>query len=214
MKVGILGSGDVGRALGTGFVSSGHEVRIGTRHPEEPKLVEWRNSAGPKASIGTFSDAASFGELDVVATLGSATLDALRLAGPEHFKGKVVIDATNPLEMSPNAPPQLFVGQTDSMGERVQKALPGARVVKAFNIVGNAHFYRPNFPGGPPDMLIAGDDPAAKKTVEGILKQFGWSVIDIGGIDGARALEPICLAWVRSAMGLGTWDIAFKVLRK
>lgn len=214
MRIGILGSGDVGRALGTGFGTTGHDVKIGTRHPTEPKLLEWQRTAGARASLGSFSEAAAFGELVVVATLGTATVEALQIAGKDHFRGKVVIDTTNPLTFSSDGPPTLFVGRTDSLGEQVQRALPDAHVVKAFNTVGNAHFFRPKFPGGPPDMLIAGNDAGAKRTVTGILTEFGWGVVDIGGIDGARALEPICLAWVRSAMALGSWDLAFKLLRK
>ncbi len=214
MKVGILGSGDVGRALGTGFVETGHEVMIGTRHPSEPALTDWKRTAGARALIGSFAEAAAFGELIVVAAQGSATLDVLGMAGAERFRGKVVIDATNPLSFSAQGAPSLFVGQTDSLGEQVQRALPGARVVKAFNTVGNEHFFRPSFPGGPPEMLIAGDDAAAKRTVSEVLREFGWSPVDIGGIEGARVLEPLCVAWVRCARALGTRDIAFKLLRK
>jgi 8-hydroxy-5-deazaflavin:NADPH oxidoreductase len=214
MKVGILGSGDVGRSLGRGFAAIGHDVRIGTRNPSAEALQEWTKAVEGRGSVGAFADAAEYGELVVVATLGTATLEVLGSVPAASFRGKVVIDTTNPLTFAPNSPPTLFVGHTDSLGEQVQRALPDARVVKAFNTVGNAHFFRPSFPGGPPDMLIAGNDPGAKRTVEGILTSFGWSTVDLGGIDGARALEPICLAWVRSAMALQTWDIAFKLLRK
>jgi 8-hydroxy-5-deazaflavin:NADPH oxidoreductase len=132
-----------------------------------------------------------------------------------HFDGKVVIDATNPIAPGDDGVPRLVHPGGRSNGEVNQALLPKARVVKAFNIVGNAHMFHPTFPGGPPDMYICGNDAAAKKTVEGLLEEFGWpSVIDIGGIDGARELESLCILWVKSALRLGSWDIAFKLLRK
>ena len=126
----------------------------------------------------------------------------------------MVIDATNPLDFSGGMPPKLFVGHTDSLGERVQRWLPGAKVVKAFNTVGNAFFVHPDLPGGPPDMFIAGNDADAKQTVTGILKDFGWPTIDVGGIEGARLLEPLCILWVGYGIRTGTWNHAFKLLRK
>ena len=132
-----------------------------------------------------------------------------------HFDGKIVIDATNPLAFSAQGAPSLAIGLTTSAGEENQKAVPKARVVKAFNIVGNPHMFRPTFPNGPPDMYICGNDATAKKQVEKILHDFGWpSVIDIGGIEGSRELESLCVLWVKSAVGLGNFNIAFKLLRK
>jgi 8-hydroxy-5-deazaflavin:NADPH oxidoreductase len=214
MKIGILGTGDVGQRLGTGFLSIGHQVMMGSRDPKNEKLTAWVAANGKNASGGTFSDAAKFGNVIVIATLWSGTENAIRLAGPENFKDKVVIDATNPLVFSDNAPPQLALGWNNSAGEQVQRWLPGAKVVKCFNIVGNAYMINPNFPGGPPDMFIAGNDDAAKKTVTQFLEQFGWSVIDIGGIEGARLLEPMCILWLTYGLRTGTWNHAFKLLRK
>jgi 8-hydroxy-5-deazaflavin:NADPH oxidoreductase len=215
MKVGILGSGDVARSLGNGFTTLGHEVKLGTRHPDQPKLGAWVTASKGKGSVGSFSDAAAFGEVVVVATLGVATADAVRAAGLHRFDGKVVIDATNPLVLKENAPPSLALGHTTSAGEELQKLLPRARVVKAFNTIGNASFFRPTFPGGPPDMFLCGNDAAAKQTVTGILHDFGWpSVVDTGGIEGARELESLCVLWVKTALSLGTFNIGFKVLRK
>jgi predicted dinucleotide-binding enzyme len=214
MKIGVLGTGEAGKRLGSGFISIGHEVKLGSRDPNNEKVESWIAANGKAATGGTFEEAAQFGEVVVIATLGAATENALKLAGPKNFDGKVVIDATNPLAFRDNGPPGLWVGNTDSLGEQVQRWLPGARVVKAFNTVGNAHFIHPEFEYGPPDMFICGNDESAKKTVTGILKQFGWSVIDIGGIEGARVLEPLCILWVVSAMHTGTWDQAFKLLRK
>jgi len=215
MRVGILGSGDVARTLGNGFGTLGHELKIGTRHPEQPKVQEWLKGSPGKRMVGSFADAAEFGEVVVVATLGMATAEAVRAAGPARFRGKVVIDTTNPLVFHENAPPSLAIGTTTSAGEELQKLLPEARVVKAFNIIGNAHFFRPSFPGGPPDMYICGNDAAAKTTVTEILHSFGWpSVIDLGGIEGSRELESLCVLWVKTALRFGSWDLAFKVLRK
>ena len=210
MKVGILGSGDVGRALARGFIGLGHTVKIGTREPQ--KLREWLTSAGERASAGTFNEAARYGDVIVLATLGTGTEHALQIAGPENFAGKVVIDATNPLDFSGGMPPKLFVGHTDSLGERVQRWLPGARVVKAFNTAGNALMVNPKFPEGRPDMFLCGNDEDAKKLVSQICEHFGWGVIDIGGIEGSRHLEPMCLVWVLHGARTNSWSHAFKML--
>ena len=210
IKVGILGSGNVGKTLGAGFLILGHEVMIGSREPE--KLQPWVNAAGPGASAGTFEQAARFGALIILATLGTGTENAIHLAGASNFIAKVVIDTTNPLDFSKGAP-QLSVGHTDSLGERVQRALPGAWVVKAFNTVGSPLMINPQLPGGPPDMFICGDDDRAKNKVSEVCKDFGWDVIDIGGIQGSRHLEPMCMVWVLYGMRAKTWTHAFKMLR-
>jgi predicted dinucleotide-binding enzyme len=212
MNVGILGTGDVGKALGRGFVTLGHAVKMGAR--DGRKAVGWAKEAGALASAGTFADAASFGELVVLATLGVANESALTLAGPEKLRGKVVIDATNPLDFGGGMPPTLAVSGNDSAGERVQRLLPDAYVVKAFNTVGNSFMFRPEFPGGPPDMFIAGNDAEAKKKVTAILKDFGWGVVDVGGIESSRYLEAMCMVWVLSAIRTSNWNQAFKMLRK
>jgi len=152
--------------------------------------------------------------LIVLATQGVPNDAALRSAGAEKFRGKVVIDATNPLDSSKGFPPGLAVAGTDSGGEQVQRLLPGTEVVKAFNTVGSAHMFRPTFPGGPPDMFICGNSDGAKKKVAGILEQFGWGVIDLGGIQASRYLEPMCMAWVLYGARTNTWNHAFKLLRK
>ncbi|HEY6377730.1 MAG TPA: NAD(P)-binding domain-containing protein [Candidatus Dormibacteraeota bacterium] len=214
MRVGILGSGDVGRALGNGFLALGHEVRMGAREAGNPRAAEWVLAAGERGSAGTFAAAAEFGDVVVLATAWSGTENALALAGPDNLAGKVVIDATNPLAPRPDGPPGLALGHTDSGGEQVQRWLPGARVVKAFNIVGNPHMFRPDFPGGPPDMFICGNDESAKVVVTEILTAFGWPVTDIGGIEGARLLEPLCILWVTYGVRAGSFNRAFKVLRR
>jgi predicted dinucleotide-binding enzyme len=214
MKVGILGTGDVGKALGSGFVGLGHDVKMGSREPKSEKVTSWLAKVGSRASSGTFAEAAEFAEVAIVATLWSGTENALKLAGPDNLAGKVVIDATNPLTFPAAGPPALALGHTDSGGEQVQRWLGKSRVVKAFNTVGNAHMVNPQFPGGPPDMFICGNDDDAKKTVAEILKAFGWPAIDIGGIEGARLLEPLCILWVLYGIRSGSWNHAFKLLRK
>jgi predicted dinucleotide-binding enzyme len=213
MKVGIIGSGDVGQKLGDGFIELGHLVKIGTR--DERKLAAWAEKHGKsrRAAVGSFSDAAKFGDLVIIATGWSGTASAIGMAGPENMAGKPVIDVTNPLDFS-TMPPTLAVGHTDSAGETVQRMLPGAKVVKAFNIVGNPHMFRPSFAGGPPTMFICGNDEGAKKTVTDILTAFGWESIDIGGIGGSRLLEPLAMLWITYYFRTNTGDHAFKLLRK
>lgn len=214
MKIGILGTGEVGQTLGVGFVNLGHEVKMGSRDPNQEKVKACLKKAGAKASAGTFAEAAAFGELAVLCTIWSGTENAIRLAGPHNLAGKVVIDTTNPLDFSAGVPPKLAVGHTDSAGEQVQRWLPDSRVVKAFNIVGSPHMVKPEFPGGPPDMFICGNDDQAKEAVTDLLKAFGWSVIDMGGIEGARYLEPLAMVWIRHFFRVNSVNHAFKLLRK
>jgi len=213
MKVGIIGSGDVGQALGTGFATLGHDVKIGSREPESEKLRAWSSQVGTHASSGSFADAAGFGEIIALATLWSGTGQALELAGKHNLAGKVLIDVTNPLTFAAGGP-ALAIGHTDSAGEQVQRWFPQSRVVKAFNTVGNALMFRPKLPGGPPDMFICGNDNAAKKTVGEICADFGWSVVDIGGIERARLLEPLAMLWIVEYLRTSSANHAFKLLRK
>ena len=211
VRVGVLGSGDVGRALATGFAGLGHDVKVGSRDPE--KLAAWKETSGPRISTGTFEEAARFGDILVLATLGVATENAIRLAGIDAFDGKVVIDTTNPLDFSHGVPPKLSIGHTDSLGEVIQRLLPRARVVKAFNTVGNALMVHPRL-SARPDMFICGNDEDAKKIVAQICEHFGWGVIEIGGIESSRYLEPMCLVWVLHGVRSGTWTHAFKVVHR
>jgi len=213
MKIGILGSGEVGRALGSGFASRGHDVKIGSRRPKSAELVAWRQKAGIKASTGTFAEAAKHGEVLLLAVRGTVAEEAIKLAGPENVGTKVLIDVTNPLDFSGGPAPGLFVGSKDSLGEQIQRLLPNAKVVKCFNTVSNTQMVDPKYAGGAPEMLIAGNDAAAKKNVVGILKEFGWpGALDVGGIEGARWLEAIVPLWVLVGMQIGRWDHAFKVV--
>ena len=214
MRVGILGSGGVGQDLGLGFIGLGHTVKMGSRNPAKAEIKAWLAKAGEKASAGTFSEAAAFGELAVLAIRWTGTENAIRLAGPDNLAGKVVIDATNPLMSRAKALPQLAIGGGDSASEQVQRWLPKAKVVKAFNTVNHAHMVKPSFPGGPPDMFICGDDEAARKTVAGICRQFGWGVVDMGRLEAARLIEPLALIYIQNSIRTANWNCAFKLLIK
>jgi len=211
VKVGILGSGDVGKSFAKAFGALGHDVVIGSRSPE--KLSDFVGGEGDRVTSGTFEDAARSGDLIVLATHGMATEEAISMAGKQNFDHKVVIDATNPLDFSSGAP-RLAIGHTDSLGEQIQRFIPNARVVKAFNTVGNPLFFKPDLPGGPPDMFIGGNDADAKKLVSQVCEAFGWGVVDLGGIEASRYLEPMCMAWVVHGVISGTWLHAFKLLHK
>ena len=200
MKIAILGSGQVGRSLARGYGRHGHDVRVGTRKGQ----VEDLPVSAPDEIV---ADA----DLVVLAVAGRASVE-LTGSLAHLLEGKVLVDATNPLDFSTGAP-RLFVGFEDSLGEQVQKAAPGARVVKAYNSVGNTLFVDPQLPGGPPTMLIAGNDEAAKGTVTGLLEDTGWEVADLGGIEASRWLEAMCMAWVTYGIRAGTWNHAFKLLR-
>lgn len=211
MKIGILGSGEVGRALALAFKSEGHEVMIATRDPKSPKAAELAELG---VVVGDFSDAAKFAELAVLCTLWTGTESAIKLIGPDSLAQKIVIDVTNPLDTSSGMPPSLLIGHNDSAGEQVQRWLPKAKVVKAFNTVGNTYMYKPNFADGTPTMFYCGNDTGAKEVVKTILLSFGWQACDIGDITGSRELEPMCILWVKIGMQSNNWNNAFKLLTR
>jgi len=217
MKIGILGTGDVGRTLAGGFAARGHGVMIGTRDPAAPKVRELLGKVGAGVTAASFADAARFGEVIVIAIGGDNVENALKLAGVENFAGKVVIDASNPLRFEAEGqPPVLTVGHTDSGGEQTQRWLPNARVVKAFNIVGHPHMIEPDFNGDQPDMLICGNDAAAKQVADGLIRELGWPAsIDLGDIGKSRYLEPLAMVWITHLFNNGfNVNHAFKLLRK
>ena len=214
MKVGILGSGDVGLKLADGFLSLGHTVKIGTRDTSKENIANWLKKHGSKASAASFEETAAFGEILILATLWAATPDVIKMATTKNFSGKTVIDVTNPLDFTKGMPPTLAIGHTDSAGETVQRLLPQAKVVKAFNTVGNLHFFCPNFPGGPPTMFICGNNIESKKQVTSILTDFGWETLDMGGIESSRLLEPLAMVWILHYFKTNNGNHAFKLLRK
>src|SRR6516225_6887641 len=186
MKVGVLGSGDVAKVLATGFLKHGHQVMMGTR--SSSKLADWAKD-NPKGSVGSFADAAKFGELVVLAVKGNVAAEALRAAGAANLAGKTVMDATNPIADAPpvNGVIKFFTNLDESLMERLQREFPNARFVKAFNSVGNRLMINPQFKEGKPTMFICGNDEAAKRAVRGILDQFGWETADMGKVEAARA---------------------------
>jgi 8-hydroxy-5-deazaflavin:NADPH oxidoreductase len=217
MKVGILGSGDVAKALGAGFLKHGHQVMMGTRQPA--KLQDWTaghskgGASGPTA--GGMPDAARFGELVVLAVKGTAAAEALRAAGAANLSGKPVIDATNPIADAPpaNGILKFFTTLDESLMERLQREFPAARFVKAFNSVGNTCMVNPRFAGGTPTMFICGNDDQAKQIVRSVLEQFGWETADMGKAEAARAIEPLCMLWCIPGFLRQDWTHAFKLLR-
>ena len=214
MKIGIIGSGSVAQAIGSGLITAGHQVMLGSRDPAKPAISSWLDKSGSAAHAGTFAEAAQFGEINFVATRGTATEQALQLAGPDNFSGKVVVDVTNPLKM--NAEKQMILAPLPdgSLGETVQRLLATAKVVKALNTVNSAHMVRPRFPGGIPEMFLCGNDVDAKKTVGEILSSFGWTPIDAGSIEAARLLEPLSLLGIRLALASGNWNYVFRLIHQ
>lgn len=212
MNVGVLGSGDVAKVLAAGFLKHGHEVLLGTRTPA--KLAEWGRQ-NPRGKIGTFAEAAAFGDVVVLAVKGTVAAEALRAAGNANLAGKPVIDATNPIAEAPpvNGVLKFFTSLDESLMERLQREFPDARFVKAFNSVGNAFMVNPRFKDGAPTMFICGNDESAKRTVTGILDQFGWETADMGRVEAARAIEPLCMLWCIPGFLRQEWSHAFKLLK-
>ena len=213
MKIGVLGSGIVGRTLGAGFVKHGHQVKLGTRDPLDKDVAAWL-AANSGATAGTFADAASYGELLLVAVKGQIVDKVIELAKAENFTGKTVIDANNPIA---DAPPVKGVvafttGPNESLGEKIQALIPKAHVVKAFNSVGSALMVNPHFEQGTPSMFLCGDDDGAKAQVSEIIRQFGWEPVDCGGIIASRAIEPLCMLWLIPGFLKNQWTHAFKLL--
>jgi 8-hydroxy-5-deazaflavin:NADPH oxidoreductase len=213
MKVGVLGSGDVAKALAAGFIKHGHQTMIGTR--DKAKLKEWLE-ANPKAAVGSFSETAAFGEALVLAVKGLAAAEVLRAAGSANLNGKLVMDACNPIAEAPpaNGVLKFFTTLDDSLMERLQKEFSSAHFVKAFNSVGNGQMVNPQYKGGKPTMFICGNDDGAKVITAQILEQFGWESADMGKVESARAIEPLCMLWCVLGFTKNEWTHAFKLLHQ
>ena len=212
MKVGVLGSGDVAKVLGAGFLKHGHEVVMGTR--TAAKLAEWQKQ-NPKGKVGSFADAAKFGELVVLAVKGNAAAEVLLAAGSKNLDGKPIIDATNPIADAPptNGVLKFFTHLDESLMERLQQEFPTVHFVKAFNSVGSVLMVNPQFKAGKPTMFICGNDESAKRIVNGVLEQFGWETTDMGKVEAARAIEPLCMLWCIPGLLRQEWNHAFKLLK-
>ncbi|MGA2218278.1 MAG: NAD(P)-binding domain-containing protein [Terracidiphilus sp.] len=211
MKIGILGSGTVAQTLAAGFLKHGYEVKVGSRTPA--KLQEWA-AQNPTASTGTFAEAADFGDLIVLAAKGNAAKDVLNLAGAKHLTDKTIIDTCNPIADAPpvNGVLPFFTGPNASLMEDLQREFPSAHFVKAFNSVGAYNMINPQYKAGKPTMFICGNSGAAKAQVTAILDQFGWETADMGAVEAARAIEPLCMLWCIPGFTRNQWTHAFKLL--
>lgn len=215
MRIGILGTGMVGKALGTRFTELGHDVLMGGRDAANPAAAEWA-AATPGGRTGTFADAAAHGELVVNATAGHASLAALRVAGADRLDGKVLLDTANPLDFSRGYPPSLNPVNTDSLGEQIQAAFPGVRVVKSLNTVLAAVMVDPGVLPGRHDVFVAGEDAEAKQVVGKLLGDLGWGpdqVLDLGGIRAARGTEMYMALWISLDGALATGHFNIRVVR-
>ncbi|MBK8554192.1 MAG: NAD(P)-binding domain-containing protein [Ignavibacteria bacterium] len=209
-KIGILGSGAVAKALAKGFLKYGYEVMLGTR--DIVKLNEFID----KANVGSFEDTAIWAETLVLACKGTAAEDVIKLAGVKNLKDKTIIDTTNPISDSPpdNGVLKFFTSYDESLMEKLQVHSQESNFVKCFSSVGSALMVDPEFKEGKPTMFICGNNPEAKKEVEGILEKFGWETEDLGGVQAARAIEPLCILWCIPGFLNNQWTHAFKLLKK
>jgi 8-hydroxy-5-deazaflavin:NADPH oxidoreductase len=213
-KYGVVGSGTVGKVLADGLLKHGYEVMRGSRTPG--KLAEWKSGAGSRAHTGTFAETARFGEVIILAVKGTAAESAVNECGEETLSGKIVIDTTNPIADKPPVHGVLsfFTGPNESLMEKLQRKVPQAHFVKAFSCVGNGSMVNPDFGGNRPTMFICGDNTNAKREVSGLLDRFGWEVEDMGTIEAARAIEPLCVLWCIPGLREDRWNHAFKLLKK
>lgn len=217
MKIGVLGTGDVGKALSYGFTTRGHQVMIGTRDTSAKKIVEYGDATNNRVEVGTFMQAAEHGDALVLSVGWPQLDDVIEMAEPSNFDDKLVLDTTNPLQfVSENEAPILAIGHTDSAGEHVQRTLPNAKIVKAFNIVGYPHMVEPDFNGDKPDMFICGNDAEAKRVAIQLIGDLGWPpAIDLGDIRMSRYLEPMAMVWIAHFFNQQfNANHAFKLLRK
>jgi predicted dinucleotide-binding enzyme len=213
MRIGVIGSGQVGQTLAQGLKKHGYETRIGSR--TAAKLGDFSKSSGIQA--GTFAEVAAWAEAVVLAVKGDAAEAAVRDAGPANLSGKLAIDTTNPIAPEPpeDGVVRFFTSPNDSLMERLQTAFPDVKFVKAFNSVGSALMVNPSFPSGRPTMFYCGSDAAAKAVVAKILDQFGWEGADMGTAKAARAIEPLCQLWCIPGFRENSWaNHAFALLKR
>lgn len=203
----------VGQVLASGFLKHGHQVMIATRNPD--KVAAWLEK-NPSGRVGSHKEVGAWADMIVLASKGSAAEAAVRLCDADDLAGKTVIDATNPIADAPptNGVLHYFTTLEESLMEQLQQANPKAHFVKAFNSVGNAYMVDPDFGGIKPTMFICGNDANAKKEVTAILDQFGWESEDMGGVEAARAIEPLCILWCLPGFTRNQWSHAFKLLKK
>ncbi len=214
MRIGVLGTGAVGRRIGTKLVELGHEVTMGSRSADSEGLTGWLRETGGVAAGGTFAEAASSAELVFNCTAGGASLEALQAAGAENLAGKVLVDVSNPLDFSKGVPPTLSICNDDSLGERIQATFPEAEVVKALNTINNQVMTEPGRLPGAHNVFVCGEDEGAKATVGELLQSFGWpreAIVDLGGISAARGTEMYLPLWLRLMGSLGTADFNIQV---
>ncbi len=225
MKIAVIGTGMVGRALASRTAELGHDVVIGTRDPDatlartepdqmgNPPFATW-SAEQPGIALLPLADAAAHGELVVNATSGGGSLDALQAAGESNLAGKVLLDIANPLDFSNGFPPTLFVKDTDSLGEQIQRAFPQSKVVKTLNTLSASVMVDPAALDGDHSLFVSGDDAVAKATVTELLRSFGWNdVIDLGDLSSARGTEMLLPIWLRLMGALGTAQFNFKIVR-
>ncbi|MBI5464879.1 MAG: NAD(P)-binding domain-containing protein [Ignavibacteriales bacterium] len=228
MNIGIFGTGGVARAIAAKLVSLGHSVKLGTRNVDETKNRSQKDAMGnppfqewleknPSVTVGTFAEAAAFGEILMNAASGSGSLPALAAAGDTAMNGKILIDISNPLDFSKGFPPSLTVSNTDSLGEQIQRAHPSVKVVKAFNTLSNPLMVDPQLVnGGDHTLPICGNDADAKQKVTSLLNSFGWkseNILDLGDITNARGMEAFLLLWVRMYGSFKTPLFQFKIVK-
>jgi predicted dinucleotide-binding enzyme len=213
MKIGILGSGVVGKALARGFIKYGYDVMVGSRQPD--KIEDWKSEISAKLYTGNLSETASFGDIIVLATKGTAAEEVIKIAGINNLSEKTVLDTTNPIaDAEPvNGVLKYFTSLEESLMERLQKLAPEVKFVKAFNSAGNVNMVDPQFESKP-TMFICGNNSEAKKEAAKILDQFGWEIEDMGMVEAARAIEPLCILWCIPGFLENRWNHAFKLLKK
>ena len=216
MRIAVLGTGTVGTTLATGFVRTGHEVRLGSRTAANERAVAWVAATGAGASEGTFADAASFGEVVVNATGGLVSIEALTAAGAENLAGKVLLDVSNPLDYSEGFPPKVVQPDGRSLAEQIQSAFPDTRVVKTLNTMNTVVMTDPRLLASRHTVFVAGDDAEAKARAADLLREFGWGseeILDVGGIAAARGLELYLPLWLSLMGSFGTPDFNVSVVR-